>query len=401
MKFSMTKRFYVHTLPFFTFLLLFSGCAFVVRTPAVPEPKVQKPGLLRGVYHVHSEFSHDSKASLDRIVKTARRAGLDFVVVTDHNTLKGAEAYRQRNVSAPPLLIFANEISTRDGHLTALGVQTEPPSDKVENPKAVVDWIHAEGGYAIVAHPLSPKKPWTNWEVQDYDGIEIYSFADVYYTQEIKSLVMKSIFLPPRLFLKSVIKTPDAYLRLWDEKSRERRIPAFASVDAHLRYLYGGFAPENYLLYFQAATMYVLIEPPSTRRAGFQPEADPLRSVAEYLPYEGRGGKGEGAKIIDSLVKGRSFMAFEARGLAQDFSFTASDGNRVYRIGDSIPPNSELKFRIQSPKRAVIKLVRNGEMVNAVLGTALEAEGRGPGAYRAEVSDGRQPWIISNPIYLD
>src|SRR3989338_7790784 len=87
------------------FLALLSGCTFVIRTPAFRPPRDAKPNLFRGAFHVHTEYSHDSKASLELVIKTARKAGLDFVVVTDHNNLNAASAYQTMKEPDRPLPI--------------------------------------------------------------------------------------------------------------------------------------------------------------------------------------------------------------------------------------------------------------------------------------------------------
>ena len=162
-----TQKHFLYLCLFFL-LLHHIGCTFVIRTPFNP-PKNKKPNLLRGIYHVHSEFSHDSKASLDYIVKTAKKAGLDFVVITDHNNIE-AKKYYSAPVESDPLLIFGTEISTwYDGHLGVIG--SDNPPFNLEHTKEIVNIIHQQGGYAIPAHPYSKKKPWTNWEIKDFDGI--------------------------------------------------------------------------------------------------------------------------------------------------------------------------------------------------------------------------------------
>ncbi len=143
--------------------------------------------VFRGVFHVHTRFSglRDSKASLETVIRKAQKANLDFVIVTDHNTLAGAAAYRKMKTPARPILFFGDEISTRDGHLIALGISEEPP--KKLSSQALVDWIHQKHGSAILAHPFSPRTPWSNWDIRDFDGFEIYNFAHaVYFQNKIK-----------------------------------------------------------------------------------------------------------------------------------------------------------------------------------------------------------------------
>ena len=42
-------------------------------------------------FHCHTEFSKDSLTRIPDLLKAARAAGLDRVVITDHNGLEGAE----------------------------------------------------------------------------------------------------------------------------------------------------------------------------------------------------------------------------------------------------------------------------------------------------------------------
>ncbi len=348
-----------------------TGCAFVVRFPAFSVPKSKNPNLFRGVYHVHTEFSHDSKATLERVINTAQRAGLDFVVVTDHNTLEGREVYQRGNFPKSPLLIFGNELSTPAGHLVALPLKEEPP-DTVEKSQGYVDEVHRQGGKIIVAHPYSPRKPWSDRSIQGVDGVEIFSFPGVYYTQDIRTLIPKAAFLPPFYFLRSVLEKSEQSLELWDELLKTGKIPAFGAIDAHLKWEWFGFAPENYLLYFQAVTMYVR---------------------AEELGEE---------KITDALVQGRSFVAFEAWGPASDFEFWAEAGGRKFYPGDSVPEeDGPILFLVRAPRPADIRLIHRGELIEGNTGAGLEKKAYAPGAYRVEVYWNGQLWIVSNPIYVE
>ena len=352
-------------------LLVLSSCTFAIRTPVFPTPRAVKPSLFRGVFHVHTKYSHDSKAPLDLVIKTTGQAGLDFVIVTDHNNMNGVRPYEKMNKPNRPLLIFGDEISTwHDGHLVAIGIREKPPN--IERTQEIIDWIHAAGGYAIPAHPFSLRKPWTNWKIKNFDGIEIFSLSDIFYTNNVVMLLAKALFLPPKAFLKSVLKTPEPALKLWDEQlSSGRRIAAFGSVDAHLKKLWHGFHPENYLLYFQAVTMYVL--------------TDELKKE----------------KIVEALGGGRSFIAFEVYGVAQDFSFSAEVGNQKFGPGDSIMGSPAISLKIKAPKRADIRLIHNGALMEQNEGEALEREVSQPGYYRVEVYLKDKLWIVSNPIYVE
>ena len=220
----------------FSFLLL-SGCAFAVRWPAF---NVNPPSgkVFRGVFHVHSEFSHDSKASLEDMIGAAEKAHLDFAVVTDHNNFLAADAYQKKDLPRRPLLIFGNEISSSEGHLIALGVYEEPPPDK-EAGQELIEWIHEKGGYAIIPHPIGKKSYWKNWDVKGYDGIEIYNFFHSIYDIPTMEFGLEFAFLPPNLFLKALSRPMEKSLELWDQSLQNGKVAGFGGTDAHVHFKIG------------------------------------------------------------------------------------------------------------------------------------------------------------------
>jgi hypothetical protein len=91
--------------------------------PPVPGNFTLAWPVVRGVYHVHSQQS-DGTGTLDEIAAAAARAGLQFVVVTDHGdgTREPATpAYR-----SGVLCISGVEISTDGGHYVALSLPRTP-----------------------------------------------------------------------------------------------------------------------------------------------------------------------------------------------------------------------------------------------------------------------------------
>lgn len=74
--------------------------------------------------HIHTLYSGDSKNIPDDIVKIAKKRGLDAIAITDHNTIKGYEVIAKRNIE-DILIIPGIEISTREGHIVALGITEE------------------------------------------------------------------------------------------------------------------------------------------------------------------------------------------------------------------------------------------------------------------------------------
>jgi len=53
-------------------------------------------------FHCHSEYSSDSFNRIPALISTARKASLDRLVITDHNSIRGALIAKQL---APELII--------------------------------------------------------------------------------------------------------------------------------------------------------------------------------------------------------------------------------------------------------------------------------------------------------
>lgn len=88
------------------------------------EPLAPGPGWYAGDLHVHSSESGDAVASLDAIALAAAEAGLDFVVITDHNTVSHLDLLVDAQARHPDvLLIPGTEFTTYAGHANAIGVR--------------------------------------------------------------------------------------------------------------------------------------------------------------------------------------------------------------------------------------------------------------------------------------
>ena len=102
--------------------------------------------------HSHSRYSPDSRLDPVDLAKAARRAGLDGVAITDHNSLAGARAAKEYADGLHDFLVIpAIEISSSEGHVLGYGVREAIPRDLP--PRETVERIVAAGGVAVAAHP--------------------------------------------------------------------------------------------------------------------------------------------------------------------------------------------------------------------------------------------------------
>src|SRR4030095_72944 len=124
---------------------------------------------VRGAYHIHSNRS-DGAGTLDDIADAASRAGLQFVIVTDHRD-------RTRTPEPPSyrhgvLCLDAVELNTNDGHYVALGLGPTP-YPLAGTAESVVEDVTRFGGFGFAAHADSSRASlqWRAWDVA-FDGME-------------------------------------------------------------------------------------------------------------------------------------------------------------------------------------------------------------------------------------
>ncbi|MBE3575140.1 MAG: CehA/McbA family metallohydrolase [Firmicutes bacterium] len=136
----------------------------------------------RADLHVHTSASFDCPARPADIIWNAVQKGLTAVAVTDHDTVAGWGPMEEAARKAEDLglahleIIRGEEVSTRDGHLLALFIEEwiaphRPLLDTVRE-------VHAQGGVAVVAHPLSPlvssvRRRLLDELAGDIDGLEV------------------------------------------------------------------------------------------------------------------------------------------------------------------------------------------------------------------------------------
>ena len=351
------------------FALISESCSALPKLPTSLLTK-QSPNVppYRGVFHVHTKYSHDSAGTLRNVIRAARDRNLDFALITDHNTLEGKSDQTVLRGSKDPLLIFGNEISTTDGHLIALGTD-----QKIKAPiesQTAIDQIHEQGGFAILAHPVCERTSWKNWNVKNYDGMEVYNFACDFYASNKPMFFLKSLLMSPALFIAQVIREPREPLAQWDSVSLSKPVVGFGAVDAHVRYRILGFPLMRYSLAFRSVTMYA--------NAKSRSEKD----------------------IVEALVSGKSFIVFESRGSAKTFKFEAKRGTDVFEMGSKIRSEAPVALVVQSPAPSEIRVIRNGEVVRKKSGETLVFDAKMPGVYRVEVFRNGKIWIISNPITI-
>jgi hypothetical protein len=334
---------------------------------------------LIGNMHMHTPYSDGEKWHKE-IAEDAIAAGLDFLIVTDHNVwVDGVEGYYE-NENGRVLLLVGEEVHNprripQASHFLVYGAEKEM-SCYAANPQRLIDETNAAGGYGFLAHPHEKDVPifdepnlgWHDWDISDFTGLEIWNYMSAFknrLAEEMEKLVLKKK-LPGQVTAVRVALTPEKYmtgpepetLALWDELlSQGKRVTAVGNSDAHGTPMSMG--PIHRVIYpyeflFRAVNTHVLTKKPLTGE----------------LEYDKR-------SLLQAIGRGHSWVGYDMAHPTKGFRFSGQGTNKI----------------------------RHGQVVAEIEGeTNLTHIPIEPGAYRAECyipyQGKERGWIFSNPIYL-
>jgi hypothetical protein len=141
---------------------------------ATPTLAQRGPGWYRGDLHGHTIHS-DASWDVPDLVAAARAAGLDFVTLSDHNTI--SPLAQMDSLATDDLLTMGGiELTTYHGHALALGLRqwidwrTTYLSPGERTMPKIAEEVMALGGTYIIAHPKSIGDPYCtgcDWRYDD------------------------------------------------------------------------------------------------------------------------------------------------------------------------------------------------------------------------------------------
>lgn len=132
----------------------------------------EEEGWRRGELHAHSQYGIGQE-TVAQLVKRAEKQRLDFLAITDRNTMAACkdEAFKSDSVVLLPAMEWGSE---ERGVALIYGARTFPEFvDSIPQAQALVDLVQAQGGFFAVAHPCFPTAPW-QWGLGYVNGVEIW-----------------------------------------------------------------------------------------------------------------------------------------------------------------------------------------------------------------------------------
>ena len=335
------------------------------------------------VMHLHSVHS-DGTGTVAQIARAARRAGVDAVLLTDHDTLVARRRGEER-WHGPVLVCVGTEVSPRGGnHYLAFGLDEEIPHRGL-GAGEICRAVEAAGGFGFLAHPFSrgsarfrrPGIPWHDLDCGTYTGMEVWSFVtDTAERLASVSDVARFVLAPQRV----VDHPPTENLAAWDWLGASRRIVGIGGLDAHqLGVRIAGHVPLRLMAYrrsFSFLRTHALLDRPLTGDAPRDRDA-----------------------LYAALRAGRCYLAMDRLAPGTGFRFE-SDG---VTMGEETPARP-VELRAHLPRAADVTLLRDGRPQARARATELSHGVEEPGVYRIAATlpaHGRaRTWILSNPIYL-
>lgn len=350
-------------------------------------PPLASNTIVSGAYHVHTTRS-DGAFTPDQAAAAARDAHLQFVILTDHG-----DASR---VPDPPryvngvLVIDAAEISVVEGHLVALGLAGAAPYRLGGEARDVIEDVHRMGGFAIVAHPDSPR-PDLRWrgpanagrggpgDLSGADGMEWLN-ADSEWRDEHSGRILQTLVnfpVRPSESLARLMSRPVASLRRWDALTRRRPVVALGAVDAH------GIAGRFYAQTFGTVA----------------------QTVELGAPWSGNAAA-DAAALVDAIRSGHTWTVISAFAGPAAAHLSARTTRASAAMGGALTAYAdepiEISASVDQASQSRVSIWHNDREVASGFGSATYAGPADPGAYRAEatLTGFSMPWIVTNPIYV-
>lgn len=358
-----------------------------------------------GNMHIHTSYSDGEKLHAE-IAAEAIAAGLDYIIVTDHNVyVTGVEGYYE-NEHGRVLLMTGEEVHNvrrqpQASHFLAYGAGKEL-ARHAPDPQALIDETLGAGGYGFLAHPHerdlplidSPDLGWHDWDIEGFSGLEIWNYMSSFknaVAARLEKLRWKNKLVSALVGLWMTLH-PERYvtgpepetLALWDDfLSRGMRVAAIGNSDAHGTPM--SLGPITRLVFpyeflFRAVNTHVLIR-------------QPLNGELAH----------DKALILGAIGQGNSWVAYDMPAPTKGFRFSGHGIGKGI-MGDQIKMDVAATLQAIAPTRCHMRLIHQGQVVAEAHDTTLTHIPVDAGPYRVECYipylGQRRGWIYSNPIYL-
>ena len=319
---------------------------------------------------------------MPQIARAAERAGVDVVLLTDHDTLE-ARRRGEEGWHGDALVLVGEEVSPTDrDHFLAFGIESE--IDRRLSGPEICRAVADAGGFGFAAHPFSRGSERFGragipfGEPDCLGGLELWSFLNDTGERVRGFADLARMILAPQSVIGG---PPEDNLRRWDQLCRARRVVAVGGVDAHqFGIRVAGRVPLRAMSYkraFKQLRTHVICE----------------RAPARELPHDR-------ALVYDALREGCCYIAVDALAPARGFGFWAGGPRGTTPMGAEARFEPGMSAHVRLPQPARIRLLLDGEVIADAAADSLDHPIEGYGVLRTEVMLRDRAWIVSNPVFL-
>lgn len=331
-----------------------------------------------GAIHIHTKLS-DGTGDIESISNAAKKAGLDWIIITDHNSFDIEEG-----IYHGVYVIKGEEISPeKSNHYLALGISDEiAPS---EDAQINVDNVRRLGGFGFAAHPDESRERRNKWKPIIWedknivpDGIEIWNWFSNWGDNLNDRNIFKLIY---SYFKKHEIITKPASVTLdwWDylNKNSEKIVPAIGGVDAHALKFYRYILP---VTVFSYKTCFKTITNVITT-------TEPLSKAFDIAKKQ----------ILTAIRQGNNVIV--NRNVCNDIpQISITNSTSTKAIGETITLTEDTVINIQAHETVDVKIMLDGIEYSE----HRIKRGRIPvletGKYRLELAYQGKGFAYTNPI---
>ena len=339
-----------------------------------------------GSIHIHTKYS-DGTESIEYIARQAKKSGLKWIIINDHNTLQGLKDGKEGYYDGV-LVLIGTEISPEHcNHYLAFDVYEDISCD--QKPEEYIKAVNDKGGFGFIAHPDEqeerenkyPALRWHDWSINGFQGLEIWNFmSDWVDTLSPKNKYKK--FLSPYKSLRG--PTPEV-MKWWDNLNNRncKIVPAIIGTDVHaFKYPFMGMK----LTVFPYEKLF------KTLQNNIQ--------IDDFLSHNFETAK---KQVYTALKNGNNIMVNNKLGTLEGTVFTATkedeNGKQIRSsVGEFLVIEDNFIIDIEIPSVCKIKLYKNGELIKEETTNHLKHRSTETGSYRFEAYKNGYHWILSNPI---
>jgi hypothetical protein len=380
----------------------------------------------RAIMHAHAEDASHTGGTRREMLGAAHKAGVQIIMLTDHvrperDFIDDSWRGLYKGVLFIPGAEDRGFLSYPMKSIKGL---------KAESREQYTELVRSGGGDIFLCHVEER----SDWPTDRLDGLEIYNHHTDIKDEGAFQLWLQGTLTDPvrlpqlvealRQYPEEVFGAQQDYLTdviaKWDRDSQQHRLTGVAANDCHHNQVFTVTAIDE-----KTVELGYITSKPTTTRVdadkvpgisalvnGRQPaeliarlDFDPYERSMTYVSTHILSRELTEPAVRNALKDGHVFVAHDWLCDTTGFAFIARRATKPVAItGDEIKFQRGLVLTAAAPLSCLIKLIRNGDVLQTAKTKRMDFNVKKSGVYRVEAwleVDGEQrPWIYSNPIYV-